>query len=84
MVSQWQPGQVIDMPQAMMDLTLGITTKALFGQDLRNEVAGRAIIRFIELFSQRLSRLPVPAWLPIPSNREIKRQIAIVIATSAR
>jgi cytochrome P450 len=78
MISQWQPGQVIDIPQAMMDLTLGITTKALFGQDLRDDVAGQAIIRFIELFSQRLSRFPVPAWLPIPSNWEIKRQIAII------
>ncbi|MBW4547899.1 MAG: cytochrome P450 [Symplocastrum torsivum CPER-KK1] len=78
MISQWQPGQVIDIPQAMMDLTLGITTKALFGQDLRNDVAGQAIIRFIELFSQRLSGFPVPAWLPIPSNWEIKRQIAII------
>jgi cytochrome P450 len=66
------------MPKAMMNLTLGITTKALFGQDLRDDVAGQAIIRFIELFSQRLSRLPVPAWLPIPSNWEIKRQIAII------
>lgn len=78
MISQWQPGQVIDIPQAMMDLTLGITTKALFGQDLRNDEAGRAIIRFIELFFQRLSGFPIPAWLPIPSNWEIKRQIAII------
>ncbi|GAA6623446.1 cytochrome P450 [Scytonema sp. NUACC26] len=77
MVSQWQPGQVIDIPKAMMDLTLGITTKALFGQDLRDDVAGQAIIRFIELFSQRISGLPVPAWLPIPSNWEIKRLIAV-------
>jgi cytochrome P450 len=78
MVSQWQPGQVIDIPKAMMDLTLGITTKALFGQDLRDDVAGQAIIRFIELFAQRLNRFPVPAWVPIPSNREIKQQFAII------
>ncbi len=78
MMSQWQPGQVIDTPKAMMDLTLGITTKALFGQDLRDDVAGQAIIRFIELFSQRLNGLPIPAWLPIRSNLEIKRQFAII------
>jgi cytochrome P450 len=77
MVSQWQPGQAIDIPKAMMDLTLGITTKALFGEDLRDDVAGQAIIRFIELFSQRISGFPIPAWLPIPSNWEIKRLIAV-------
>jgi cytochrome P450 len=76
MVSQWQPGQVIDIPQAMMDLTLGITTKALFGRDLRNETEGQAIVRFIELFSQRLNGFPIPSWIPIPSNWEIKRLIA--------
>jgi cytochrome P450 len=64
------------MPQAMMDLTLGITTKALFGRDLRNETEGQAIVRFIELFSQRLNGFPVPSWVPIPSNWEIKRLIA--------
>ena len=76
MVSQWQPGQVIDIPQAMMDLTLGITTKALFGRDLRDETEGQAIVRFIELFSQRLNGFPIPSWVPIPSNWEIKRLIA--------
>jgi cytochrome P450 len=76
MVSQWQPGQVIDIPQAMMDLTLGITTKALFGRDLRDETEGQAIVRFIELFSQRLNGFPIPSWIPIPSNWEIKRLIA--------
>lgn len=78
MVSQWQPGQVIDLPKAMMELTLGITTKALFGEDLRDDVAGQAIIRFIELFSRRISGLPIPSWLPIRSNWEIKQQIAII------
>jgi cytochrome P450 len=80
MLSQWQPGQVIDIPQAMMDLTLGITSKAFFGRDLRNETEGSAIVRFIELFSQRLNGFPLPSWIPIPSNWEIKR----LIAASAR
>lgn len=80
MVAKWQPGQVVDIPTAMMDLTLGITTKSLFDQDLRNQSAAQAIVRFIELFSQRISGLPVPIWLPLPSNLEMKRQIAIIDA----
>lgn len=77
LMTQWRSEQVIDIPAAMMDLTLGITTKALFGQDLRNQTVAQALIRFIELFSQRISQFPVPLWVPIPSNRELKRLMAI-------
>lgn len=77
LLAQWHSQQVVDIPAAMMDLTLGSTTKALFGQDLRNQEVAQALIRFIELFSQRISRFPIPAWLPIPSNRELKRLVAI-------
>lgn len=78
MVAGWQAGQILDMPAALMDLTLGITTKALFDQDLRNAEAAAAILRFIDLFAQRITSLPIPGWLPIPSNWEMKRQIAII------
>lgn len=81
LLSTWQPGQTIDIPQQMMDLTLGITTKALFNVDLRGHEAGQAIIRFIELFNQRIaSPLPIPGWLPTPRNREMKRLISVADA----
>ena len=35
MVASWQTGERRDMPTEMMDLTLGITTRALFGRDMR-------------------------------------------------
>ena len=75
---EWQPGQTIDVPAAMMDLTLVSTTKAFFGQALSDRAAAQAIIRFIELFSERISSLPIPAWLPIPSNWAMKQQIAVI------
>lgn len=78
LLATWQAGQVVDVPAAMMDLTLGITTKAFFGQDLRDRAAAQAIINFIDLFSQRISSLPLPAWLPIPSNRAMKQQFEVI------
>lgn len=81
MLDGWATGQPIDIPQQMMDLTLGITTKALFNVDLRGQEAGRAIIRFIELFNERIaSPVPIPGWLPTPGNREMKRLIGIADA----
>lgn len=76
----WRDGQRIDTPAEMMDLTLGITTRALFGKDMRGDDAARAIVRFIELFYNRISGLPIPAWLPTQVNREMRRQIAIIEA----
>lgn len=78
MISQWQPGEVIDIPSAMMDLTLGITSRAFFGEDLRDHQIGQAIIKFIELFSKRISSFPVPSWIPIKSNLEMKRLFALI------
>jgi cytochrome P450 len=79
-ISDWCDGQRIDAPAEMMDLTLGITTRALFGKDMRGDDAARAIVRFIELFYNRVSGLPIPAWLPTQVNREMRRQIAIIEA----
>lgn len=70
-ISPWQPGQTVEMTQAMMQLTLGITTQALFGMDLRNQEAGDAIVEFIELFNQRISS-PAPAWLPTKADRQMR------------
>lgn len=76
MVDQWQPGQTVEICQAMMDLTMGITSQAFFGVDLRDRQEAKNIVRFIELFNQRISGIPLPAWVPLPATLEMKRQIA--------
>ena len=78
MVSGWQEGALLDIPAEMMDLTLGITTRALFGADMRGAEAAAAIVRFIALFYGRISALPVPGWLPTADNRDMRRQLAII------
>ncbi|MEM8642308.1 MAG: cytochrome P450 [Cyanobacteria bacterium P01_G01_bin.54] len=75
LVNQWQPGQTVEICQAMMDLTMGITSQAFFGVDLRDRPEAKGLVRFIELFNQRISGIPVPAWLPLPATREMKQQI---------
>ena len=77
MLAGWHSGQTVNIPSAMMPLTLGITTKALFDQDLRDEEAGAAIVRFIELFNKRISSL-VPQWFPTTTDRQLRRLIAII------
>ncbi|MEL6327368.1 MAG: hypothetical protein AAFQ61_10755, partial [Cyanobacteria bacterium J06626_23] len=75
MAKQWQPGQTVEICQAMMDLTMGITSQAFFGIDLRDRPEAKVIVRFIELFNERVSGIPVPGWLPLPATLEMKRYI---------
>ncbi|WP_019508616.1 cytochrome P450 [Pleurocapsa sp. PCC 7319] len=75
MVDRWEPGQTIEICQAMMDLTMGITTQAFFGVDLRGKAEGKVLVRFTELFNERISGIPVPAWLPLPVTLELKRYL---------
>ena len=75
LVDRWKSGETIEICQEMMDLTMGITTQAFFGVDLRDRTEGKVLIRFIELFNQRLSGLPVPSWLPLPATLEMKRYL---------
>jgi cytochrome P450 len=76
MLAGWADGQRVDIPAAMMELTLGITTRALFGKDMRGDQVAAAIVRFIALFSERIAGLPIPGWLPTRTNRELKQLVA--------
>ena len=77
MLDTWQDGTTLDIPAAMMNMTLAITSKALFDADMRNADVERAIIRFIELFNQSISGIPVPAWMPTRRNREMRRLVVL-------
>jgi cytochrome P450 len=77
-VASWDEGAVLDIPAQMMDLTLGITTKALFNRDLRDDQAGEAVLRFLELFNERITSPNVlPSWFPTNANREMRDAIQI-------
>jgi cytochrome P450 len=77
MLDAWQDGATVDIPAEMMHVTLAITSKALFGADMRNPDVEQAIIRFIELFNQSITGVPVPGWMPTRRNREMKRLVQL-------
>ncbi|PZD74555.1 Epi-isozizaene 5-monooxygenase/(E)-beta-farnesene synthase [Acaryochloris thomasi RCC1774] len=72
-VDRWQPGETVEITDNMMELTLRTTTQCFFGMDLYSSKSGENLLRFIELFFKRISSVPTPAWVPIPSNRELKK-----------
>jgi cytochrome P450 len=79
MLDDWEEGGTIDIPQAMMGLTMATATQSIFGENIGNREAGDAIVRFIELFNDRSTTLfPLPVWLPTAKNRDIKHCLKVV------
>ncbi|WP_088893629.1 cytochrome P450 [Leptolyngbya ohadii] len=77
-IASWKIGQVVDLSAAMMDLTLGITTQALFGQDLRHTPAADSLLSFLDLFSELISSFPIPLWIPTPKHLAIKHHFRVM------
>jgi cytochrome P450 len=76
MSDRWQPGQVLDVRDAMTQLTLEIVAKTLFGADLESEVReiGRAMDITVTMFDRsRNPFAPILNLLPLPSNYRFLR-----------
>jgi cytochrome P450 len=84
---RWQVGQRLDLWAAMLDLTLALSSQAIFGQDwlpdwLRpGDGSASAILQAFDdamshVARQNLSLLPVPDWLPVPASRRYRRAVA--------
>ena len=90
-LASWHDGATVDVTKTLLALTLATTTTSFFGLDLSQqrgpdsldhlgqgnfaERAGQDLIRFTEVFSERTSTFPLPAWVPTPINRELKQMI---------
>lgn len=76
LTDEWQDGEVRDIHEDMMGLTLEIVADALFSVDIRNESAevGDALETVMEQF-RRSSRIPleVPDWVPTRTNLNFHR-----------
>ena len=85
--ADWQPGQVRNVHDDMMAVTMDIVAQSLFGTDLSADAAdiGRVIGELMEDFGRIVglaARFQPPAWVPTPSNlrfRKSKRRIDEVI-----
>ncbi|HXJ94541.1 MAG TPA: cytochrome P450 [Terriglobia bacterium] len=70
MLESWEAGEVHDVHQRMMRLTLEIIARVLFGRDLADEIedATAAINVYLEQFADRFGMYAVPEWIPTPGN----------------
>jgi cytochrome P450 len=74
----WRDGAVLDLSLDMMELTMAIAAQALFSTDLRGSTRELALA-FTEaqrLITRRQRRVPIPVWVPTPTNHRYRRAIA--------
>ncbi|HEX3904624.1 MAG TPA: cytochrome P450 [Polyangia bacterium] len=74
---KWRDGEVRNVHEDMMGVTLTIVAETLFGADLSADAArmGRVISDLMEEFGRILgitARLQPPAWVPTPANRRLR------------
>jgi cytochrome P450 len=78
MTDSWHDGETRDIHADMMQVTLDIVARTLFGADVRDEsdevdVALRGVLRS---FSTSFNRaIPIPAWIPTPRNRQARAAV---------
>ena len=90
LVTRWRrPNRQIcvDVEAALLDVTLRVVGRALFGDDLQGRTAAlaSATLAALEVVIQR-SRVPIaiPSFVPSPANRKLKRSMtALEDAVSA-
>jgi cytochrome P450 len=75
--SGWRAGEVRNVHEEMMAVTMTIVAEALFGADLSANATemGRTISDLMEQFSRMLglsARFQPPAWVPTPANRRLR------------
>lgn len=81
MLERWekhQPSKPLDVSEEMMQITLNIVTKALFGANVKHLVANvsEALVGVNEFGNERLkSVLPIPLSWPTPSNIKFRKSV---------
>lgn len=77
MLATWQDGEVRDVHQDMVRLTMEIIARVLFGDDLARETeeASKALRVFFDQFDERFGLYLIPEWLPTPGNLRYRRAI---------
>jgi cytochrome P450 len=79
MLQRWRDGETHDLHAEMMRLTLEIVGRTLFGADVGGDAdeVGEVLEVVMHNFLSRWERLiPVPAWLPTPSNIRFWRALS--------
>lgn len=74
----WQAGQIVDVWDAMMRLTLRIAGHTLLGVDLDDQAAaiGTAVTTFAHVANTMANTIVrVPQWWPTPTNRRMRQAL---------
>jgi cytochrome P450 len=85
--TRWQNGQVIDINQEMMRLTLAIVAQTLFGANVDDEIAEIETAMNAVVHSFNMITLPfseILQLLPLPSVRQLNRARALLDKTIYR
>ena len=75
MLARWRDGELFDINQELIALTLRIVAQALFGIDVM-ESAGqvsKSMAFLEESFTRESLSVPIPYWLPTPHNLAVNR-----------
>ncbi|HEY9668105.1 MAG TPA: cytochrome P450, partial [Coleofasciculaceae cyanobacterium] len=85
MLATWQPGEIRDVYQEMMYLTLAIVTKTLFNADVASEVEqiGASLKAVTQHYNQNLNSnahllvlsFLLPHWLPTPDHLRFRKAV---------
>ncbi|HLY26698.1 MAG TPA: cytochrome P450 [Aggregatilineales bacterium] len=79
MANTWKDGEVRDLNQDMMRLTLNIVAKTLFDVEVTEHASavGDALtVLLVETTNATQGMIFVPAWVPTAANRRSKRAVA--------
>lgn len=85
--ARWKEGETIDVAYEMMELTMWIVGKTLFGADLLGEAKelGEAVTEGIEYGNEQYSSMiHIPYDWPTPSNERARRAVARIDETINR
>ena len=87
LLDDWADGEVRNVHEDMMGLTVEIAAKALFDVDVRDqrEAVGDALEAVMDHVERSASRpIDVPHWLPTPGNREYQRALSALESIADR
>jgi cytochrome P450 len=74
---RWRDGEALDLGHEMMELTLRIVSRTLFGHDVTRETD--EVARAMVTFQDFLGRPDVlPSWMPSPQRRRLNDAVATI------
>ncbi len=78
MLDAWQDGQTRDVHADMMQVTLDIVARTLFGADITDQShdIGESLLMALRSFSANFGRrMPLPSWIPTVGNRRARAAV---------